>query len=153
MDGAGTIIAVVFVALALVGGGIVAAYSSQSTSLDRGATENVTTGNIDTVAELNRSTSTYYWSDSVEVENISSGELLAATEDYDWNKNNGSITPLSSDAANTNLNVSYSYGAPSDSQKTATETISMILQAGSYIPFLLVIALVAIALAIFGGLA
>lgn len=152
MDGAGTIIAVVFVALALVGGGIVAAYASQETATEYGATETVTTGDIGNVTELTNSTSDYYWSDGVEIE-TSNNKLLVAGEDYDWHKTNGTFTVLSSDAANTDLTVSYEYGAQSESQQTATDTIALLIETGAYIPLLLVLALVFTALAVFGRLA
>lgn len=151
MDGAGAIIAVVFVALALIGGGIVAAYSSQTTATEYDATESVTTGGIGNITELDNSTNAYYWSDDVDIE-TSNNKLLVAGEDYDWHSDNGTFTVLSSDAANTDLTVSYSYGAQSESQETATNTIGMLLEAGAYIPFLLILALVFIALAVFGGL-
>lgn len=152
MDGAGTIIAVVFIALALVGGAIVASYASSETVLDRGGSDEITTNGIGTATPLPNSTDAYSWSDSVEVENTTSNRLLVAETDYNWNKNNGSVTPLSQDAANTTLNVEYEYGSPSESQQEATNLLSMILDTGAWIPFLLVLALIILSLSIFGGL-
>jgi len=150
MDGPGTIIAVVFIALALIGGGIVAAYATQSTATDTETADNITTNGIGTISQVNNSTSDYYFSDTPRITNGSN--LLISEQDYDWNKNNGSFEILSSDAANTTLSVRYAYGAQSDSQQSATNILALIIESGAYIPFLLILALVILSLSVMGGL-
>lgn len=151
MDGASTIIVAVSIALVLVGAGIVASYGVQETAQEYDATDSVTLADVGNITELNNSSSAYYWGDSVEVE-TSNNKLLVPDEDYTWNKNNGTLTTLSTDAAGTTVDVTYSYGAQSDSQQATTTLISDVIEVGAYIPFLLILALLFFALSVFGGL-
>ena len=115
MDGPQSIIAVVFVALTLVGGALAVSYAGQTTAATYDATETVETGAIGDLVTLNNSGEVNYFEEDVTIK-TSNNKLLAPQEDYEWYSENGTFTVLSDNADNATVTVDYSYGAPTETQ-------------------------------------
>lgn len=141
MDGPQLIIGAVFIALVLIGGGIVVSYGAQTSAIEYDASETVTTGNVSEVVELNNSSSAHYWEEDVKI-TTSNNKVLVQGEDYDWYVNNGTFEVLSDQAANTEVTVEYHYGAQTETQQEATTIAALILESGAWIPMIIIFALV-----------
>lgn len=154
MDGPHTIIAIIFVAIVLLGGGIAAQYADKTAADKYAPNETATSAGVGTVLTLgNSSVDGAYYSDTAKVTNQTSGVVLdGGGADYTWNEGNGTVTIESQDAANTGLYVDYGWWDRSDTQQDTTRLIASILESGTWIPMLLVLGLVLIALAALGGL-
>lgn len=154
MDGMQTFIAVIFVALLLVGSGIALNVASQSTATKyTNLTDELQSDGVGTILGTNNeSIDGAYYSDNAIVVNASSGETLKDSQDYTWYETNGTLEIKSGDAANTNLNVSYDWWDRSQTQITITESMSSLIGAGAYIPVILIVGLIMAVVGMMGGL-
>lgn len=145
-------IAVVFVALVLLGMGISLSVASQSTATKYdNVTDTLSSGAINTtLATDNASIEGAYYSDNATVVNASSNLKLSSPSDYLWYNTNGTLKINSQDAAKTTLNVTYDWYERTDTQITITDTVSQLTAAGAYIPFLLIVALLMAILGMMG---
>lgn len=153
MDGPQAIIALVFVALVLTGSAIAVSISSKTTADAQNVTDTLESDAVGTLLETNNSNvEGAYYSDNATVVNESSNETLSGPTDFIWHRENGTLSIESQKAANTRLSVTYVWYERTDNQIAQTEISSYIIQAGIWIPLVLFIALLFIALGIFGGL-
>jgi len=154
MDGPQAIIALIFVALVMVGGALAVNYSAEETAPEFDVNESTTTDGINSTASFsNSSIVNAYYSDTATVTNASSGTILTNETDYRWYNSNGTIKILSQNAANTTVYAEYVFQDPTQEQRTVTRGLAFLTNAGSFIPLILLIGLLAIVLSIFGGLA
>lgn len=154
MDGMQSIIAVIFIALILVGGAIAASVASQSTATKyTNVTDTLQSDSIGTILETNNASEDYYYSDNATVVNGSSGNTLSDPSDYEWYNTNGTLKINSANAANTELNVTYDWWERSETEITATENIGVLLETGAWIPFMIIVALLMSILFTTGALA
>ena len=153
MDGPQAIIALVFVALVMVAGAIAVDYSAEETAPEYDVNESTTTGSIGTIATFpNSSLEGAYYSETATVTN-SSGVVLDNATDYRWYASNGTLTVLSQDAANQTVYADYTLSDPTQEQQTVSRGLAFLTNTGAYIPLVLFVGLLVIALSLFGGLA
>lgn len=154
MDGPQTIIALVFVALLITGSAIAINYSAETTAPEYDVNESTTTNGIGTIASFpNSSIDNAYYSDTAKVTNATDGSVLENGTGYEWLNSNGTLKVLSQDAANTTVYADYTFSEPNSEQETAITTIADLQFALSYLPWLLIIALIVITMTILGGAA
>jgi len=151
MDGIGSIIAVVFVALILLGGGIAFQYAQSSAAPDKYSNETFDAGSLDTTESFNNSNingATYLESPTVQ-DNQSQPYDTSA---YTWHTDNGTLTIDSQALANTTNNtIQYSYSMPTQNQQQVTDYLGSVLTIGAWIPFILILGLILLVVGIFGG--
>lgn len=153
MDGPQTIIAAVVVALVLLGGGIGVQYSMQEAGTQHNYTEEFDTGTVGSTVTFNESNiDRVYYTERVTVTN-ESGENMLEGDDFEWYQENGTLKVSSSDLANNvNAQIDYSLRNPTDSQHTFATILGNIYQSGAYIPMLVILALVFLAIGTLGAL-
>jgi len=152
MDSIGSIIAVIFVALALLGGGIAIQYAGSSAATDTPSNETFDAGGVgDTITftDSNIDGATYLEDPTVEDKNGTVYDPSA----YTWDTSNGTLTVDSQALANTTDNtIQYSYSVPTQTQQDVTNYLGNVLTVGAWIPLILIFGLVVTAITVFGGL-
>jgi hypothetical protein len=150
MDGAQALIGVVALALLVAGGAVAASYASVTSAEATALSENATSGAPgDEVVFPSSETDGAYYSDTATVFNGST-ELQNGT-DYTWNGTDGTLTVDSQAAANTTLTANYTIYERTTEQQSAAATLSSLFGALAYLPFVLMVALVLLAVGVFGG--
>jgi len=154
MDSAQALIGVIALALLVAGGAVAASYATVTSADDAALSENATSGGIgDRVAFPSSNTDGAYYSDSAMVTNESSGvELTGNGTDYTWVSENGTLVVESQNAANTTLRANYTIYERTTEQQSAAATLSSLFGALAYLPYVLMVAVVLLAVGVFGGL-
>jgi hypothetical protein len=154
MDGPQAIIALVVVALILAGGALAVTYSTKTTADDTQLSEQneSTVGGINTTVTFpNSSVDGAYYSKNATVTNSTDVEL-DSPGDYRWFEENGTLEVKSQAAANETLTANYTIYERTERQQQASTILAYLFQSGAWIPMLLFLGLLVIALGIFGGL-
>jgi len=154
MDSAGAIIAVVFVAIAIVGSLAGAQLAFETGGEQFSATEDFDTNGVGSEVILNQSNRDgVYYSADVNVEN-GSGVAMVPTSDYAWDDDNGTLTVESQSLANENgAAIGYGYQIPTETQGQVASLLSTVLgDMAVFVPLIFVLALVIIALGLLGSL-
>jgi len=152
MDGGQAIIALVFVAILLVGTATAVTYASKQTAEEIDLNESTTTGSIGTLASFpNSNIEGAYYSPNATLKD-ENATLLTNGTDYRWYQTNATFEVLSNETANETVTGEYTLYEPSERQKAITTLLADTLFGASFVPLLLIIALVVIALAVFGGI-
>lgn len=153
MDGPQAIILVVLVGMCVVGVGIATSYASVTTADDRVVNETNATGAgmNETVTFNSSNLDGAYYSENATVLD-ENGTELDDPNDYVWHPENGTLTVQSSEAANESLTANYTVWERSNEQQTVTATIAGLQQAGAWLPFVLFVGLLLVAMTTLGGL-
>jgi len=147
------IVAVVVVAILLVGGGAVAQLSFVESGTSKEYTETFDAGAIGDIITFNESNrDDVIYEENVIVES-KNNKLYVEGEDYTWYQNNGTLEVLSSNLANTTDNtIDYVVVAPTLKHRENADRIASLFSITQYIPLLLLIGLILIVLGVFGSL-
>jgi len=154
MDSAGAIIAIVFVALAIVGSLAGAQLAYETGGEQFSETEDFDTNGVGSDVILNQSNREgLYYSADVNVQN-GSGVAMVPESDYTWDDDNGTLTVESQDLANeTSATIGYGYQIPTETQGQVASLLSNVLgDVAIFVPLIFVLALVTIALGLLGAL-
>jgi hypothetical protein len=153
MDSAQALIGVIVVALALVAGAVAVGYSSNDAGQANPTVETVDTGPTGTDVALNQSgIADAVYSDTARVTNASGVRMVEGT-DYEWNSTNGVLTVESDRLASENgAEVVYNYRVPSDTEEGVTGILGYVVESGAFIPLILMVGTLVLAIASFGGL-
>lgn len=111
--------------------------------------------NEDTWVKLDNSDSDELtYSDKVEVKDQNGNHSIRG-EDYEWNTTNGTVKPLSGGNldGDASAEINYTIWNPTDQDEDVGDLIVTFINAGQWIPLLLLVILVIIAIAVLGGLA
>lgn len=134
-------IAVVVIALALLGAAIAGSYASMNSAQEQHYQyDDFKTGSVGSQTNLTGATEpgVYYSNKTVSADgNIG----LDAGEDYIIHPN-GTFEVLSSDAADTNVTVGYTYHEQNRQQRAVSGVVASIIDAGAYLPLVFVVLLV-----------
>lgn len=154
MDGPQVIILVVLVAMCIVGVGIATSYASVTTADEQTVNETNTTGApINETVTFNSSNidGAYYSENATVVDE--NGTELAEPNDYIWHSENGTLTVKSTEAANESITANYTVWERTGEQQTVTTAVAGLVQAGAWLPFVLFVGLLLVAMTTLGGLA
>jgi len=151
MKGVGTMIAVLVIAIGLLGAVGVTHYATASTGVQEQYTESFDPGTNQTHVTLNQSNQTgVYYTDVVNVTGENDSRMRPGI-DYRWHSSNGTLTVL--DGGNldgdTSATIEYSLRIPSEQQKTYTTLLGNLFNATYAIPIVAAIALLVAALSLF----
>lgn len=151
----GAVVAAVVLAILLVGGAAIAQHSYNETG-EQGQTLTETfdagaTGTIITFNESNREDPVYY-EETVDVV-LKNGETVIEGQDYLWLEDNGTLEVLDGELDNTTDNeITYTYRVPSERQTELQEQIAWLYSSAQWLPFVLIVLLVVLAMSMMGGL-
>lgn len=153
MDSPAAVVALIIVAIMLVGGAATAQFAVSSTGDKRTFTEEFNTSAPGDIVEFNQSNvEEVYYSDTVNVTD-ENGTLMRDGQDYEWIERNGTLRVLSGELENdTDATIRYSYRDPSPTQVNQASRIATLFDSALWIPLALLIALLVAALGVFGGL-
>lgn len=153
MDSMGAVIALVVVAIMIVGGAAMAQVAFEDTGDLQSFSEGFNASSTGDLVVLNQSNREgVYYQDTVNVTN-ESGSLMIDGQDYEWYEDNGTLEVLSTDLTNTNATIQYGYRVPSEQQRNVSGYLGSIFSSAAYLPYVLILLLVIIAASILGGLA
>jgi len=151
MDGAQALIGVVALALLVAGGAVAASYATVTSADATDLSENATSGAPgDEVRFPSSETEGAYYSDTATVYNNTT-ELEGDGTDYRWNNDTGTLDVTSQAAANTTLTANYTIYERTTEQQSAAATLASLFGALAYLPFVLMIGVVLLAVGVFGG--
>lgn len=147
------IVALVVVAILLVGGAATAQYAYEEVGDEVELNETFDAGDVGTYVyfdQSNRSGVNYV--SEVHVEG-SNGDTYTETVDYRWYQDNGSLEVLSDELANSSNNeIEYGYQVPTRVQSQYADYVALIYQNAQYVPLLLFVVLILAVFGVFGGL-
>lgn len=153
MDSIGAIVSVFVLAILVLGGGLVASHSlASSGQTQQQVSDKFSAGSVGSHIVFNASNRDgVYYSSSIAV-TASNGDPYIAGKDYTWHRSNGTLTVKSQTLANTsNDQVAFSYRIPSTSQSRVASLVGALLRTGSFLPLLVIVLLIVIALGVLAG--
>lgn len=153
MDSAGTIIAVILVAITLLAGAGVVHYSLSNTGAQTTYTESFTPTSGDTITFNESERDDVYYDTAVNV----TGENDAVMQqgvDYNWHQSNGTLTVISGGDLedDSSANIEYGLRVPSDQQRTYASMLGGWITATYALPLVLAVALVVLGLGVLANL-
>lgn len=128
------------------------AHTGERTDIvDESFTPQGNTGQFITLDNSNSDDLTY--SDDVEVKNKDGNHSIEGA-DYEWNSDNGTIKPLAGGnlEGDTTATINYTIWNPTQQDDDVADTVVTMADLGQWIPLVLLVALVLLAISTLGGL-
>lgn len=147
MDSPAAIVAVIILAIVLVGGGAMAQLALEENGVQRTYTEDFNTTTPGSTVTFTHSLEPgVYYTDTVNVTD-ENGTRMREGYDYDWNTENGTLTVLNGPLENdTGATITYAYRDPTQSQTQTAQRLSFIYENAYALPLVGIIALVLLAI-------
>jgi hypothetical protein len=154
MDTPGAAVALLVVAIAIIGAAAGAQLALEDTGDNVDVTETVSTGAVGDTVVLNESNQDgVFYDRDVHVTN-DTGERMVQGSDFTWHDRNGTLTVQSTAlSSQSNATVDYGYSIPTQSQRTVASWIaSLTSNLGIVLPIIFILVLLFMGITLMGGL-